>query len=569
MILDDVLDPRGQVSINTIRLAKRPSADELASGNILFYDNTKLDFCNYAEILTAIKRHFEARGIKNLVTCRQTVRGCMTHDLRERARKLAEGGYVAAIVALADMGTSPMTTVLAIELEKAGIPTLLISAPPGDGLAKHVAYYRAGHFCICDLDIYQASTAAEIAAEVDKNIGYILDSLTLPEDRIGQCARLHPLLDQEPELSLGGQLADAAARLGAGRAVAPGLYMDELMGIGEALSIGDGLPFIPPTTERLSAMEAFCPYRPEDVLIPEAGPSGRDITVRDVMVNAIMAGCEPRHLPVVLAAFQAMRRPEFNFQQAVTTSYNGGKLVLVSGPIADELNIHSGQGCLGPGFRANATIGRAINLTILNVCRAYPGKADLGCLASPAEFTYCFAENRALSPWPGLNEEYFDAETTSVYVLKAEPPTDVVDFLSDTADGLLETIIDSASHLGRMNAYIPGRIMVVLTPDHARILQRDGWTKASLRQFLFSNINNPRRKVERRGLVPVRPEGFLAMDPVPATRHPQDIDLVVAGGRGGHSAIIASWGLYSDAVMHPLHLPDGKRATSILDFQKQ
>ena len=144
MTLEAIIDPRGQVGINTIGLSPRPDMAALKAGPILFYDNTKLDFCHYAEIFTAIKRNFRERGICHFSDFRQSVRGSMSSDLRERARHLARDGYVAAVVALADMGTSPMTTVLAIELEKAGIPTLLISAPPGDGLARHVAYFRAG-----------------------------------------------------------------------------------------------------------------------------------------------------------------------------------------------------------------------------------------------------------------------------------------------------------------------------------------------------------------------------------------------------------------------------------------
>lgn len=566
MTLEAIIDPRGQVGINTIGLSPRPDMAALKAGPILFYDNTKLDFCHYAEIFTAIKRNFRERGICHFSDFRQSVRGSMSSDLRERARHLARDGYVAAVVALADMGTSPMTTVLAIELEKAGIPTLLISAPPGDGLARHVAYFRAGHLCICNLDIYQASTVDEITRQVEENIGYMIDALTLPGHEIDQCAAIDSLLDTQPQWDLNDALKLVQGLEKNGDA-APGCYLEVLMNQCEALSIGDGLPFIPPTEARVARMATFCPYPPTEVLIPEAGPSGKDITVRDVMVNAVMAGCEPEYLPVVIATFQAMRNPAFNFQQSITTSYNGGNLVLVSGPIARELRIHSGQGCLGPGFRANATIGRAVNLTLLNVCRAYPGKADLGCLGSPVEFTYCFAESVEHSPWPGINAEHFDEQTSTVYLLKAEPPTDVVDFLSRTAAGLLETLIDSATHLGRMNAYIPGRILIVLTPDHAQMLTQDGWDKPRLRQYLFERIHNPRASVEGRGLVPVRPASFGALDPVPATRSPGDIDLVVAGGRGGHSAIIASWGLYSDAVVQPVRLPDGRNARSILDFQ--
>lgn len=559
-LMNAVIDPRGEIDVRKIELSKRKDLNGLREGRILFFDNTKLSFCNYSEIFVGIKEKLQEFGLKNFSDHRQTVRGSMTDDIRGMAARLASEGYAAAVVALADMGTSPMTTVLAIELEKAGIPTLLISAPPGDELAKHVAYYRAGNLCICRLDIYQASTRAEVAEEVQKNVDYIVNSLTLSGDKLSRLAEIHPLMDDNAGLDLNTLLELPTE-------AQPGTYMEEIMAGCEYLSVGDGLPVIPPTQERISKMAEFCPYPLNEVLIPEAGPSGKDITVRDVVINSIMAGCEPRYLPVVVATFEAMRSEKYNFQQSVTTSYNGGNLVLVSGPLARELNIHSGQGCLGPGFRANATIGRAVNLTILNVCRAYPGKADLGCLGSPAEFTYCFAESLEDSPWPGINEERFDSETSTVYVLKGEPPTDVVDFLSETADSLLQTIIDSASHLGRMNAYIPGTILIVLTPDHSRILQKANWTKEKLREYLYSRIHNPRKSVEGRGLVPVRPDIFKNLDPVPAARSPEDIELVVAGGRGGHSAIIASWGLYSEAVVQPITLPNGKRAKTIAEFE--
>ncbi|MNR22285.1 hypothetical protein D3C85_1392310 [compost metagenome] len=143
----------------------------------------------------------------------------------------------------------------------------------------------------------------------------------------------------------------------------------------------------------------------------------------------------------------------------------------------------------------------------------------------------------------------------------------MVDFLSQTADSLLGVIVDSATHLGRMNAYIPGRILIVLTPDHAHMLNNAGWSKSALREYLHEHIHNPLSAVQDRGLVPVRPAQFIGRDPMPATRNAQDIDLVVAGGRGGHSAILASWGLYCDAVLIPLTLTNGQLARTIEDFQ--
>ncbi|BEO62659.1 hypothetical protein SMQE30_30820 [Serratia marcescens] len=551
-LAEAIFDPRGENRFYELQLAPRPSLQALRDGKVLFFDNIKLDFCHYREIFTRLETILNELGIHHIEHVRQSVRGTMTAQIRVLADQLAQTGVQAAVVALADMGTSVMTTILAIELEKRGVATLLIASPPGDNLAEHVAHYRAGQLCICRLDIYQASSVSDIRRQVDARRAYVLEALTGAGDRPAAAA-LHPKMDLD--------------RGHSGANMMPYHGLDALMAEYERQSIGDGLPVIPPTPARFAAMLAYCPEPLDTVLIPEAGPSGKDIRVRDVVINSILAGCKPAFLPIVTATLRAMADPAFNFQQSITTSYNGGNLVLVSGPIAAELGISSGQGCMGPGFRANATIGRAVNLTILNVCRAYPGKADLGCLGSPVEFTYCFAESLVNSPWPTLNEERFEPEATSVYLMKAEPPTDVVDFLSQTAGSLLDVIVDSATHLGRMNAYIPGRILIVLTPDHAKMLHNAGWSKSALREYLHAHIHNPLGAVQGKGLVPVRPAQFAGRDPMPATRSAQDIDLVVAGGRGGHSAILASWGLYCDAVLTPLTLPGGQLARTLEDFR--
>ncbi|EGL1840416.1 TPA: hypothetical protein ACWV4W_005481, partial [Salmonella enterica subsp. enterica serovar Muenchen] len=483
-LTDTIFDPRGDNCFYELQLAPRSSLQALRNGKVLFFDNTKLDFCHYREIFTRLKTVLNEHGINNIEYVRQSVRGTMTEQIRTLADKLLQKQVQAAVVALADMGTSVMTTILAIELEKRGIATLLIASPPGDNLAEHVAHYRAGQLCICRLDIYQASSISDIRQQIDKQIAYVLEALT-SAGNIQAAAVLHPKMDLNRSKS--------------GTGMMPYSDLDTLMADYERQSIGDGLPVIPPTPARFTAMLEYCPETLDTVLIPEAGPSGKDIRVRDVVINSIMAGCKPSFLPIVTATLRSMASTEFNFQQSITTSYNGGNLVLVSGPIAAELGINAGQGCIGPGFRANATIGRAVNLTILNVCRAYPGKADLGCLGSPVEFTYCFAESLTNSPWPTLNEERFGSEATTVYLLKAEPPTDVVDFLSQTADSLLEVIVDSATHQGRMNAYIPGRILIVLTPDHAQILHNAGWSKSALQGYLHKHIHNPSSVLQGKG----------------------------------------------------------------------
>jgi hypothetical protein len=567
MKIAPIVDPRGQQPRVKLALAPRPTLAELQSGRVLFYDNTKLAFCNYSEAFSAVKRHFRRLGITDLVDRRETVRGKSSADLRDTAVALAAEGFAAAVVALADMGTSPATTVLAIELERAGVPTVLLGAPPGGLLAKQVAFYRAGNLCICMLDVFQASTQADVAGEVDKHIQCITDALTLPAYRLPERARIEPTMDAIPPSEDGLLHIVPDGPPPESDRLPPGLCLEETQALFDSLHLGDGLPVVPPTPERVAAMMAYCPFEPDQVLISEAGPSGRDLLVRDVVVNAVLAGCKPQYVPVLITAFQAMANPKYNFLQSVTTSHAGGSLVLVSGPIAQELGIHGGQGCLGPGFRPNATIGRAANLTILHACRAVPRRADLGCVASPAEYSYCFAEEPARSPWPLINEERFDDKTTTVLVLKADPPNDVIDFLSQSAVDLLDTFIDSCTGLGKNNAYIPGNVIVVMTPDHARMASEEGWDKPRLRRYLHQRVHNHRAMVADRGIVPVRPAGFDGMSPIPATRSPDDFEIVVAGGRGGHSAVITAWGLRSEAIVEPLRLPDGRVARHIEDFR--
>ena len=142
-------------------------------------------------------------------------------------------------------------------------------------------------------------------------------------------------------------------------------------------------------------------------------------------------------MPVLVAAFKALNSKKYNLNQSVTTSHPGGNLVLVSGPIAQEIGISGKQGCQGPGWPANATIGRAVNLVMMNIFRSVPGVCDLDCIASQAEFTYCFAEEPELAQWNMINEDHYDSETTTVYVLKAEPLHDIIDFLSLDGHDLL------------------------------------------------------------------------------------------------------------------------------------
>lgn len=560
-----LIDPRGAQCRCCISLARRPDIDLLKKGPILFYDNTKLDFCNYSQAFVRIKERLLESGVGNFIDYRETVRGKDSARLRAYAAMLAKEKPAAAITALGDMGTSPATAILSIALEELGIPTLYVTAPPGHDLVRATVFYRAGRLCLCPLDIYQASSVREVRAQIDAQWNRIWQALAGSEEEVAAVSDLGFTLD-DPAPAENLRLRLEQEFFADGSELETGIGVEEATDLFNDLHIGDGLPIVPPTERRVDAMFSYCPFPRDMLLARQVGPSGRDITVMDVAVAAVTAGCKPRHMPILITAFKAMAHPAYNFLQSVTTSHPGGNMILVSGPLAREAGIHSGQGCLGPGFPANAVIGRAVNLVLIAATRSVPGYADLSCFSSQAEFTYCFAESED-GPWKTINQERFDAAATSVYMLKAEPPHDVIDFLSVTGGDLLDTFLDSCTTLGSNNSYIPGPLILLFTPDHAKLLHRDGYDKERIRNAVHTLVHHPAPMVRGRGLVPVRPKDFADRHPMPVTRSPKDVEIVVAGGRGGHSCVILPWGLHSEGIAEAVRLPDGSAAGSLEQFK--
>jgi len=564
-----LLDPRGFQDRTLITLAKRPSLEELKTGKILFYNNTKLGFCNYYTVFDRIKEHLREIGCDDSkwVEYTETVRGKNAEKLGEYAAMLAEEKPVAAIVAFGDMGTSSSTTVLTIALEKLGIPAVYMTAPPGTAITEGVGAYRAGQLCLCSVDIFQASTVEEVAAQVDLKWDYILKALTTNGEELAKLAHIDFKMDKIPPAKDG--LLPFVPEFDAVKAAEPGAYLEEIMDYFNAEHISDGLPFVPPTRRRYEAMLEYCPWSEDTKLVDPSGPSGKEITVKDIAIAAVMAGCKPTAMPVLVAAFKALNSPLYNFNQSVTTSHPGGNLCIVSGPIAQEIGLSGKQGCQGPGWPVNATIGRAINLVIMNVLRSVPGVCDLDCIASQAEFTYCFAEEPDMAQWNMINEDHFDSATTTVYLMKAEPIHDVIDFLSLTGGDVLDTITHSCTTLGSNNAYMPGPLVICLVPDHAIMLKRAGYTKEMIQEHVHQYAYHDNAMVKDRGLVPVRPKEWDTRHPLPVTRTPKDVEVVTIGGRGGHDGIILPWALHSEGCVEALRLPDGSIAKSIEDFKKK
>ena len=312
----------------------------------------------------------------------------------------------------------------------------------------------------------------------------------------------------------------------------------------------DGLPIIAPTAERVSAMLDGRDGAKSLGIMP---PLWRQVTLEKLAVNAVMAGCEPRAFPIILAAVEAMLDRAFNLYGVQATTHPVAPLLVVNGAYGRQIGLHGGSGCFGPGFRANATIGRAIRLILLNVGGAWPGRYDMATQGSPAKFSYCIAENEAASPWGPL------AEGDRVTVYGGEPPHNVNDHVSTTASGILTTVCDTAVSLGSNVGWYfsQSQLLVVLGPEHARTIADDGFTRADVQRFVYEHARLPLGRLKLAGMWGMHdwPAWMNAVaDPdalMPQVPSPDDVFVAVAGGSGKHSAVVPNC-TFSRAVSRPI-----------------
>ena len=291
-----------------------------------------------------------------------------------------------------------------------------------------------------------------------------------------------------------------------------------------ARGVTDGLPVVPPTRQRVDQAIAAS-GRAADELIAEVAPRFGRATVERIAINAVMAGCRPEYVPVVIAGVQAMCDERFGLLGVSGTTDAVAPVFVINGPLREALDINCGAGALGPGWRANATIGRALRLVWVNVGGALPGVISLSTFGTPARYACCFGEREEESPWEPLHVEHgFAPGDSTVAVLAGEPLQIVVDARSCTAADLLTTIARSLAVVASHTAVGLGDALVLVGPEHARTIAADGWSKARTRQFLWE----------------------LCRDPMlgPKFRAPEHLKLVVTGGTAGRfTALIPGWPL--------------------------
>lgn len=335
--------------------------------------------------------------------------------------------------------------------------------------------------------------------------------------------------------------------------------------------MSDGLPIIPPTEERVAAMLAHTDRDPLEVLgiLP---PRQGEATVHAIAVNAVMAGCEPRLFPILLAAFEGIVDPAFNIASVNSTTHPCGVFVLVNGPLAAQAEIASGSGCFGPGFPSNATLGRAVRLVLLNVGGAWPGAGDRATQGSPAKFSFCAAENEAANPWGAYHlARGFEASTSTVTVFGAEGPHNIQEHGANTGKGLLRTIAGSMGNAGSNNLFRGGHPVLVIGPEHAVTIAADGYDRAAIQQFIHEYARYPSRlldpwfRPEYRVRLSAGREDEADRDDLeyPILDAPEDLHIIVAGGAGKHSAWLPTFGNQTIPAIRAITSADGTPLTSL------
>lgn len=335
----------------------------------------------------------------------------------------------------------------------------------------------------------------------------------------------------------------------------------------------DGLPVYPPTQRAVAKMLRYTDRDKEEVVGVIPARNG-EATVEKIAINAVMAGCRPEYLPVLITAIEAMVEPQYNLYGRQTTTHPGAHLMIVHGPIRKELEINSRQNLFGHGWRANATLGRAIRLIMINVGGNKPGVTDMATHGHPGKFTYTMAEDEEGSPWTPFHvDRGFAPETSAVTMLCAEAPHNINDQKSHTPHLYLGSAASSMSNLGSNGLYrsgLPCEHMLLMTSEGAQWIASEGWSKSDVQMFIFDHARKPVREMRNRGGWDMSPlPKFVDKDDddamVPIVNRPQDILVLVAGGHQRHMNAILTSG-YNLSVTRAITRKDGTPLSSVNDF---
>lgn len=325
-----------------------------------------------------------------------------------------------------------------------------------------------------------------------------------------------------------------------------------------ASCLTDGLPVVPPTAARVAAMLQHNGYR-QDEEIAMLPPAFAGATAGDIAICAVMAGCRPQYLPVLIAAVEALADMNFNLVGIATTTGSAAPIYIVNGPMAKAIGLHGGNNALGPGHHANATIGRAMGFILQNIGGAVPGETDMATLGQPAKYACCFAENAEQSPWPPLHvERGFAPDASTVTVVGIAGTIEVNDSDSTDAAGLAQTFAQSmliAGVAGGAGLLGGGEPLCILPPEWAAVFQDGGCDKAAAKSAIWE-----RAVLGVEQLAPAMRGRRLAAasDPSAAfirvAEKAADLMIVVAGGVGRKAAYAPTWGGTTKAITREIRI---------------
>ncbi|MGM0569988.1 thioredoxin family protein [Marinobacter sp.] len=303
----------------------------------------------------------------------------------------------------------------------------------------------------------------------------------------------------------------------------------------------DGLPVVPPTPERVLRMLKGTDRNPSEEigLVP---PDLAPCTVEKVAINAVMAGCKPEYMPVVLAALEAALTEEFGLHGLLCTTMFAGPMVVVNGPVAKSIGMNSGGNALGQGNRANATIGRALQLIVRNVGGGRPGEIDRATLGTPGKYTFCFAEAEDSEWLPLAEERGVPSGNSAVTLFAGEGVQGIVDQKSRTPESLAKSFALALRAVDHPKMAMAGDAVLVVSPEHSRVFIEAGWTKARLLEELERLLQFPGEEMVAGagGIAEGLPEQYRDKT-IPKFR-PGGLLIVRAGGTAGlFSAVIAGW----------------------------
>ena len=470
----------------------------------------------------------------------------------ERLRTLAisqsDSGDTHAFARQAEL-TAPVVLDATLEVSSTygfdAVPALVLTRPDGTVLARCEGWAKDEWNALVDRAVEALGADRAGLSGVDTLVE------SLPSSRPGCGSRAH-----DPDVARRLAVARGRSRLGARRVEIP--VDDDPIEFLFDQGLSDGLPVVPPTEERVLRMLASTSRAPSDV-VAVVPPNLSPATVEKVAINAVMAGCRPEYLPVVLAALEAACTSEFNLHGLLATTYFVGPVIIVNGPIRREIGLNCGGNVFGQGSRANATIGRALQLVVRNIGGGRPGEVDMSTLGQPGKFTCCIGENEEASCWEPLHvERGFAASDSTVTLFGGEAPRAVRDQLSRSAVSLSTSFGLSMDSVAHVKLHRMSEALLVVSPEHVRTLRRDGFSKNDVRAQIQATTSRPLRELLpnetcEKGMLPrALPSDWLGDDgqplpdaldrPVPKFKQEDDILMVVAGGDAGKfSAVVGGW----------------------------